>query len=117
LTEYFGPRITQPAFPSLFSSAFEHPLRSNNSKSVQLQTRNISILVTNFCRYLRLNRSQEVVLRIALLENLGSDARSQFLLIVRQKLTDLFKNFTDQDRSTVPLEGGIQVASIKPFFY
>ena len=116
MTEYFGPRITQPAFPSLFSSAFEHPLRSNNSKSVQVQTRNISIIVTNFCRYLRLNRSQEVVLRIALLENLGSDARSQFLLIVRQKLTELFKNFTDQDRSTVPLEGGIQVAPIKPYF-
>ena len=107
LGDYFGSHITQPAFPSLLSSALDQPLRSH--RSVQQQLKSSSVFITNFCRLLRLTRTQEVVLRIAILETCSPEARSQSLLVVRQKLSELLKNFADQDRNTAPFEGGLQV--------
>lgn len=109
LAEYFGRCITQPAFPSLLNSALEHPLKNNLTKSLQQQLKNNPAFLTNFCRLLRLSRSQEVVLRITLLETFSAEVRSQSFLIIRQKLSELLKNYADQDRNTVPLEGGLQV--------
>lgn len=108
LTDYFGRCITQPAFPSLLNSALEQPLKSNSARSVQQQLKSNSAFINNFCRFLRLSRSQEVVLRIALLETFSPEARSQSILVIRQKLGELLKNFADQDRNTA-LEGGLQV--------
>lgn len=109
LSEYFGQSITQPAFPSLLNSALEQPLRNNSTRSVQHQLKISFTFINNFCRFLRLSRSQEVVLRIALLETFSPEARSQSILVIRQKLGELLKNFADQDRNTAPLEGGLQV--------
>ena len=109
LVEFFGHCITQPAFPSLLNSALEQPLRSNFVRSVQQQFKSNSVFINNFCRFLRLSRCQEVVLRIALSETFNLEARSQSLLIIRQKLCELLKNFADQDSNTAPLEGGLQV--------
>ena len=120
LAEYFGRCITQPAFPSLLNSALEQPLRSNSTRSTQHQLKSNSAFITNFCRFLRLSRSQEVVLRIALLETFNTEARSQSILVIRQKLGELLKNFADQDRNTAPFEGGLQVFFISSssfFFY
>lgn len=111
LAEYFGCCITQPAFPSLLNSSLEQPLRSNFNRSVQQQPKNSSAFISLFCRFLRLSRSQEVVLRIALLESFNSEARSHSISVIRQKLGELLKNFADQDRHTAPLEGGLQVNS------
>ena len=109
LTEYFGPRITQPGFPSLLSSVLDQSLRSNFPKSVSQQSKNNSNLIVNFCRFLRLTRCQEVVLRIALLETFNPEARSHSLTVVQQKLGKLFTNYTNQDNSSASLEGGLQV--------
>ena len=119
LAEYFGRCITQPAFPSLLNSALEQPLRSNSTRSTQHQLKSNSAFITNFCRFLRLSRSQEVVLRIALLETFNTEARSQSILVIRQKLGELLKNFADQDRNTAPFEGGLQVffISSSSFFF
>lgn len=109
LAEFFASRITQPAFPSLLSSALDQPLRTHFPRSVQQQLKNSTVFISNFCRLLRLTRSQEVVLRIALLETCGADARPQWIQLVRQKLSELLKNFADQDRNTAQFEGGLQV--------
>lgn len=112
LAEFFGPRITQPAFPSLLNSAIEQPLRNNSSRSAQQPLKNSPGFIAQFCRLLRLTRSQEVVLRIALLTTCSNDVRPQSLLIVRQKLGELLKNFADQDRNNASFEGGLQVKLI-----
>lgn len=112
LTEFFGPRITQPAFPSLLNCAIEQPLRNSSSRSAQQPLKNSPGFIAQFCRLLRLTRSQEVVLRIALLGTCSSDVRPQALLIVRQKLGELLKNFADQDRNNASFEGGLQVEFI-----
>ena len=112
LTEYFGPRITQPGFPSLLSSVLDQSLRGNFlPKSVNHPLKNSSSLVTNFSRFLRLTHSQEVVLRIALLETFNPEARSQSLVAIQQKLCELFTNYVDQDTNTA-LESGLQVCQI-----
>ena len=107
LSDIFSPRITQPSFPSLLSSALEQPLRNHFPRSAQ-PPKNSPVFIAQFCRLLRLTRSQEVVLRIALLET-SSSTRSQAVLVVRQKLAELLKNFADQDRNSAPFEGGLQV--------
>ena len=106
LAEYFGPRITQPGFPSLLSGVLDQSLR----KSVNQQSKNNSVFVANLSRFLRLTRSQEVVLRIALLETFNPEARSQSLIAIRQKLCELFTNYARQDSNTAPLESGLQVS-------
>lgn len=111
LAEYFGPCITQPSFPSLLTSALEQPLRNHFPRNSQTQLKSSSAFITHLCRSLRLTRSQELVLRISLVEACGPESRSQSLPVVRQRLGELLKNFADQERHTAPLEGGLQVAS------
>ena len=114
LADHFGRQITQPAFASLLNSALEQPVKSNSTKTQQ--PKNSLTLLNQFCRLLRLSRSQEVVLRIALLGTSNADLRTQSASIIRQKLGELFKNFAEQERNTAPFEGGLQVfTSISPF--
>lgn len=108
LAEHFGHCITQPAFPSLLNSALEQPLKYFSAKSVQ-HLKNSSSFINSFCRSLRLSRSQEVVLRIALSETFSAEVRSQSTSAIRQKLGELFNNFAEQEGNTVPFEGGLQV--------
>ena len=110
LTEYFGSRITQPGFPSLLSSVLDQLLCGNFiAKSVNQSSKNYSSFVTNFSRFLRLTHSQEIVLRIALLETFNPEARSQSLVAIQQKLAELFTNYVHQDTNTASLESRLQV--------
>ena len=109
LQEYFGKRVSQPGFASLLNSVLEQPLRAHqSSKSAQLLPKNNSVCVANFCRLLRLAHIREVTLRIELLESFGSEARSQSLIAIRHKLSELIKSCINQD-NTNSLEEGLQV--------
>ena len=91
-------------------SVFNQLLRGNFvPKSVNQPSKNYSIFVTNFSRFLRLTRSQEVVLRIALLETFNPEARSQSLVAIQQKLGELLTSYVHQDTNTASLESGLQV--------
>uniref|UniRef100_A0A8C5HTK1 CCR4-NOT transcription complex subunit 1 n=1 Tax=Gouania willdenowi TaxID=441366 RepID=A0A8C5HTK1_GOUWI len=107
--------ISKPNFISTLCYAIDNPLHYQKVRSLKLLELSRTIdahLFTQLSKVLKLNKVQEVIFGLALLNSSNTDLRNFAAQFIKQKLPDLLRSYVDADLGGNQ-EGGFQDIAIE----